>query len=729
MNLIGAPAHLFLALSMMAGPGPEAQTASADPAPALRRLAATTALAAAEYRIGVQNGRIVAAAEVEEAHLFLTEAKRSAAKLPAAERATAEAGLDSLLALVAATASPDTVAARAAALSNGLARRLNVVLDELPAAAPSLARGAVVYQAQCAACHGDAGRGDGPGGKGLDPAPADLSDHAALADASPLDFFRRVTIGVAGTAMPAYEHQLSLEDRWAVAAYATLLRLPAPAGEGAVPAALRVFPASAKLSDQAVLAALSARADAEGLARLAAVRSVQAPATAAAAGESGAAAAAAVFDRVRQQVDDAVKLARAGQGEEASAAAFDAYMTFEQVEPQVRAKQPALAGELEAAFAALRAHGGKPGAELDAARTEVLSGLERAERAVSDRLSPFNLFLQSFILLVREGLEAILIVGALITFLVKTGAGHRKRDIHLGIGAAVVASALTAVALETVFRITLAQQEAIEGAVMLTATVVLFYVSYWLLSKMEVVKWTSFVKSRVHDAVTTGSTLTLATAAFLAVYREGFETILFYKALFLASAGATTPVFGGMAAGTAVLVAVYVAVNRFGVKLPLRPFFAVTSTFLYYMAFVFAGQGVAELQEGGLISTTIIGTQPRLPALGIYPTVESLAAQGVLVLLALAALAWIFLVEPRRMRITSVMVPESASAAAATPIQAPAAAAGANGRHLHASLAADVSRDLLRSLERMEADLAEMRSEVVRMRDHLQRSRTPSATS
>ena len=135
-----------------------------------------------------------------------------------------------------------------------------------------------------------------------------------------------------------------------------------------------------------------------------------------------------------------------------------------------------------------------------------------------------------------------------MTFLVKMGASHRKRDIHIGVGAAVGASLLTAVALETIFVLSPAHREALEGATMVVATVVLFYVSYWLLSKMEVVKWNHFVKSKVQDALDSGSALALASAAFLAVYREGFETVLFYKALFVAgTAGGAMPVVAGIA--------------------------------------------------------------------------------------------------------------------------------------------------------------------------------------
>jgi high-affinity iron transporter len=258
---------------------------------------------------------------------------------------------------------------------------------------------------------------------------------------------------------------------------------------------------------------------------------------------------------------------------------------------------------------------------------------------------------------------------------------------------------------------------------MVVATVVLFYVSYWLLSKMEVAKWNHFVKGKVQDAVTSGSALALASAAFLAVYREGFETVLFYKALFVAggSGGSTLAIIGGILAGSVVMLGVYVSINRFGVRLPLKPFFGVTSAFLYYMAFVFAGKGVAELQEGGAIPTTVVEWAPRIPALGIYPTIESLAAQGVLVALALVALVWTFLIEPRRLRVTPVMVPESRphAAALAAPAMAPASPSVSAPGALH---------ELQRSLERMEADLAAMRAEVERMRGYLAtlRSGTPS---
>ena len=693
--ILSAVALLFSALAVRH----QISDSVPDIAPAVRRVAATAQLASQEYRVGIVNGRVVSQAEVDEARLFLQESRRSAALLPAKFRLSTISSIDSLLALVSAAGSPDSVDARVNRLTTSLSTALGVPLDQVPPEAPSLARGAQVFRTNCASCHGELGRGDGPMAKGMEPKPADLSAAAELRDQSPLDYYRRVSIGIVGTAMPAFETRLSLEDRWAAALYASVLRLPSDSGS--VPPALQSFGSTGRMSDSQLLAALGERSDrSNGLARVAAVRQFRA--------DGSAAADTRIFTQVRAQIESVYALARTGDTS-ASSRAFDAYMTFEQVERPVRAKNPGLAADLEAGFASLRTRvaGGATGAELDRIRRQLDADLENAERTLADQPSALNLFIQSFVILLREGFEAILLVGALMTFLARMGAAHRKRDIHIGVGAAAVASLLTAFALETIFHLTSAKREALEGLTMALATVVLFYVSYWLLSKMEVAKWNHFVKSKVQDALTSGSGLALASAAFLAVYREGFETVLFYKALFVTggSPAATMPILAGILLGSLVMVVVYLAINRFGLRLPLKPFFGVTSGFLYYMAFVFAGKAVAELQEGGMISTTIVLGAPRVPALGIYPTVESLLAQGVLIALLILALAWTFVIEPRRRHRPESALPEPLHREPVVAIPAP--------------VPPEASRDLLRSLERMEADLSEMRSEVERMKGNL----------
>ena len=679
--------HVALAVSVQ-------QQGASDAAPVVRRMAATAALAAQEYRVGVSRGRIVAPTEVEEALLFLHEARRSAEQLPADWNRRSADALDEIIRLVGSTQEPDSVSERVRRLNQWLSQEFGVDLDEVPSAAPTLAAGARVYQDHCAGCHGILGGGDGSDAPGLDPPPASLTDWDALRERSPLDYYRRVTLGVAGTAMPAFETRLSLQERWAVAAYATRFRLPPPGGNEA--STFSVFTTSARMNDLEILAALgvhSAAPSQEDLARVATVRDLPAD-------QADPQAVRAVFDLVRARTDSALALALGGEPEAARALAFDAYLAFEGVERTLRARDPSLAGRLETIFATFRGRvGGALPAELEAIRTDLVAGLDQGERELTTALSPFTLFLQSLVILLREGLEAILIIGALIAFLLKTGGQERRRDVHIGVGTALVASVLTAVALETIFQISRAHQEMLEGFTMLAAMGVLFYVSYWLLSKMEAARWNRFVKGKVQQAVAGGSALALPSVAFLAVYREGFETVLFYKALIVsAGAGAQTlmPVLGGIAAGTLALAAVYIAINRYGVRIPLKPFFGITSAFLLYMAFVFAGKGVVELQDSGLIGATMLSWAPRLPTVGLYPTVESLALQALLVLLVLGAVGWTFVLEPR---LSLAAAPAPAGRIEERPAPVPA----------------DV--DLVRSLDRMDADLAAVRAELVRIRD------------
>src|SRR5690606_36759089 len=233
-----------------------------------------------------------------------------------------------------------------------------------------------------------------------------------------------------------------------------------------VPDELRSFRKVAELNDEQILALLG---DDSARAQLAAVRTWQ---------DTGSAGHAATFAAVRQSIEQAHGAAGAGRGEEALGLAMDAYLQFEAVERTVQARNPGLVAELESSFAALReaASAGDVDA-VQSARTALLAGLEQAERLVADTPSSSNLFVQSLMILLREGIEAILIIGALLAFLTRVGASERRRDIHVGVAAAVVLSLLTAVLIETVFRISPALQEVMEGITMLTAVVVLFYVS------------------------------------------------------------------------------------------------------------------------------------------------------------------------------------------------------------------------------------------------------------
>jgi len=384
-----------------------------------RRIVAAASLAAKEYAAGVapRGGRVTAPAEVEEAKQFLDEARLDAPALPSAVRTVAASELSALRAMLERAAPPDSVAERAAMLVQRIAAAAGGALDPFPLRPPALARGAAVYREQCVQCHGAGGRGDGPKAKHLEgPPPADLTDRAAMTTVSPVDVYRKITIGVAGTGMPQFEETVPPDDRWAVATYVAALRSDDRAvregeglyaahcaschgatggGDGPLAAALSVRPPA--LRDLAVqgrfadeeLVQLTLRGrpgtpmpgfgralDAEGARKIAAFLRVLPTAERQ---QFQPSQSTVVFSAVRRQLDSAVAL-------KSDKIAFDAYLTFEQVETDVRAKNAALASELEDAFAALRtrAAAGGDAADLDAIHGRLLSALERAERLVAD---------------------------------------------------------------------------------------------------------------------------------------------------------------------------------------------------------------------------------------------------------------------------------------------------------------------------------------------------------
>ena len=257
----------------------------------------------------------------------------------------------------------------------------------------------------------------------------------------------------------------------------------------------------------------------------------------------------------------------------------------------------------------------------------------------STKNSAWVTFLSCFAIILREGLEAILIVGAIIAYLVKSGNKDKLKAVYIGCVAAIAASFLCAWLLSLLKLANTANQEIIEGVTALLAVLVLFYVSNWMISKAEADTWNKYIDDQVKMSAETGSVMTLAFTAFLAVFREGAEVILFYQPL-LADAESTGHVWGGFFTGCIVLVFVFLAIRFLSVKLPIRPFFLGTSILMFIMSISFLGAGIKELIEGDVIDMTspewlqaLIPFNDTLDVLGIYPVLETLIPQLILVLI------------------------------------------------------------------------------------------------
>ncbi|HET9986767.1 MAG TPA: FTR1 family protein [Longimicrobiales bacterium] len=269
----------------------------------------------------------------------------------------------------------------------------------------------------------------------------------------------------------------------------------------------------------------------------------------------------------------------------------------------------------------------------------------------------------AFVILVREGLEAVLLIGALLAYLSAAGAGRReRRQIFVGVGAGMLATLATWVLARTFVPLGGASRELVEGVTGLLAVGVLLYVSHWLFQKTYIQDWKEYLRQHVGRAVTSGSAMAMASLAFAAVYREGFETVLFYQAIVF-DAG-TGSVLAGCVPGLVLIVGLGVAIIRMGVRLPLRRVFGVTNAILLYLAVVFLGKGIYNLQEAGLFAPHPLGWVPDHGALrqlfGLYPIAESLAAQLVL-LTALSAVSIYFRRRLARQRAAAAAPPRLAT--------------------------------------------------------------------
>lgn len=271
---------------------------------------------------------------------------------------------------------------------------------------------------------------------------------------------------------------------------------------------------------------------------------------------------------------------------------------------------------------------------LEQAADNLGANLDAALEKTSGSSSPWALFVYALTIILREGFEALIIVAAVVAYLLKTGNEKRMSIVYSSLGVAVVLSFVMAWVMNLIFAGAAGQKrEVMEGAVMLIAVGLLFYVGFWLLSNAGAKKWSKYIQSHVSESISAGSAKALWWTVFLAVFREGAETVLFYQALIFDakdSAGYSMIALG-FVVGLVVLLVTYYVFKIFAIKIPIKPFFLVTSAIIFYMSIVFVGKGLMEFVEGKIFVPTKIEGSPTIEWLGIYPYYESLVPQAIMI--------------------------------------------------------------------------------------------------
>jgi high-affinity iron transporter len=381
-------------------------------------------------------------------------------------------------------------------------------------------------------------------------------------------------------------------------------------------------------------------------------------------GEADDPAKAAVrnnIDQIRIKLDETLRLYREGNAEGALLTSRSAYLdSYENVEIPLRPIDPDFTLEMEIKFAELRnlIQSRAPYDQVEAMVVEIRRGLDESERLVSGTgiFAPAIAFSTSFSIIFREGLESALIVGAILTYLEASRNERFKKHVYYGIVIAVGATAVTWFIAGFIIEISGASRELIEAIAGVSAVAVLFWVSFWILNKIETKKWIEFVKAKVWKATTTGSVMVFVMLSFFTIYREGFETVLFYQAMLSFAKYMEWYVVAGLVLGLAVITGATFVVRKLGRKLPLRVLFGLTMGIGAYMSIAFMGNAVREFQEVGYLQTThLIGTVPRLDIntaamTGIHPTLETIVAQLVLLGVYLAGSLYVLVLKPKRNR-------------------------------------------------------------------------------
>jgi len=588
----------------------------------------------ADYPPTVENGKVIDETEYREQLEFLAVLKGLLADLPQRpEREELLQGVNALQSAIEQRVDGTAVAHEARQLGAKLAVAYEV--SQAPAITPDPTRGAPLYAQHCSVCHGETGAGDGPASVGMTPPPANLRDAQRLDRLSLYAIYNTLGLGVEGTDMPSFSDQLDERQRWDLATYI--------AGLSADPSASKAdktynLADLARQTPNEVLAAEGPEATATFRAQRAQPPQVKR-------------GPAQLLDYTSATLDKSLAAYRAGDREQAYDLSVAAYLEgFELVESSLDNVDANVRKSTEKALMAYRQslQDGLPIEQVEQ-RLEAAKALlkESAGLLGSDGLSWTLSYVSGLLILLREGLEAILVLAAILAFLRNTGQQSAVRSVNIGWGLALVAGLATWALAAYVIDVSGAQRELLEGCTALFASVMVLWLGVWMHDRRHAAAWQDYIKSSL---VSGGGRFGFAILAFFSVYRELFEVILFYETLWLqAGPAGHNAVLAGGATALVLLMGLAWIILRGSAKLPLALFFSINAALLCALSVVFAGHGVKALQEAG-----IFGTRPvaffDFDWLGIHADAYSLTAQAVAIMAIIVLYSRSKLAEKRRVQ-------------------------------------------------------------------------------
>lgn len=579
---------------------------------------------AVDYSMAVQNGKVINAAEYEEMQEFSHTISELGQKVPA----SMQSDIILLKKLVDEKASQEKISSVASSIKQSIITTYK--LEIAPKRWPSITNGKELFALQCESCHGPKGLGDGPLAPGMEPAPTNFHSPDKANGLSPFQAYNTIRLGVEGTGMRGF-NELNDDEVWDLAFY--VLSLPHQEKNISIEYADKIkqevnLETLASSSNQELQAKLNLSESDESV--ISVLRMYPKEVAEKSQGD--------YLDKAKRLIKASAEAYSNGNKEEARNHALVAYLEgVEPIEVQLQASDATFVADLERQLSGMRSliERGKPVEEVLIEAEKSIEMLDKAQVMLSEKeFSAWLAFLLSFSIILREGLEAFLVIITILGIIRTLKLPNAAQWVHAGWTSAIALGVLLWVAADNLFTFTGAQREVMEGAIALFAVGVLLYVGFWMHSKSEAGKWQSYVKNRIQALARKENMLGLAFLSFLVVFREAFESVLFLSALNM-EVGETHQVsfVSGIAVAFVVLAVLSVLLLRFSRKIPITQLFKYSSMIIAFLAVVLVGKGVHSLQEAGILNISTFPLNIRWTLMGVYPTWETLLSQAFIVAL------------------------------------------------------------------------------------------------
>lgn len=526
--------------------------------------------------------------------------------------------LEQLAVLINSKTSPDVVVPLAREIQAMVIKVAGIALS--PSTWPDMEKAQKIYQANCIQCHGHEGRGDGPDGKGLDPAPSNFHDLGRAPIVSPFAAFNTIRLGVPGTGMLSFS-DLSEQDIWSLAFYVSSFRYGAPVKSREPISKIitndEILTKAAALNDVQLRSFLIANNEDPEL-----VKSIRTYSYFNLTGD--------YVDKTDNFLTQAVELSLQEKYEAAGKMALDAYfLGIEPLENKLAANDPALVTTIEEKMAAFRnAIKAKDHTKIKNIKVELTAETQKIRSLLSgDKATPAFAFVSGFSIILREGFEAVLVILAILGVAKASGSAIVVGTIHAGWVVSLLLGVIGWFLSGWLMGMSGVSREIMEAAAAFFAVFVLLYVGFWMHRQTEISRWKEFVGVKVKNLAQTKNLIGLFTLSFIVTFREVIETILFLRSVALDAEGAGSYIFAGVICAFALVLFVSIMISKYRNKIPLHKFFTLSSILMLGLSTVLTGKGIHALHEAALFPMTPFPVKVRLELLGIYPTWETLISQ------------------------------------------------------------------------------------------------------